>query len=184
MHIRESAEEASALSRELWLLPSDVPAQHLILAAAEREAGKVTLFPRPTEAHETDALAAAAEAAVNAIAEPVELDRLTPEQHAAADEMWERLEGGREPERTGPQLHVVGKEELPVSLPGEPVFADDREYALWLIDDLGRTGAHDRAWLAERLTSPTFRLWLDLDQARASDLITQLRTAPSVAREV
>jgi hypothetical protein len=43
-----------------------------------------------------------------------------------------------------------------------PFFADDREFALWLIAHPDRSSAEEKAWLDERLSNNSFRLWVGL----------------------
>jgi len=124
-----------------------------ILRDAEVRAGVLIAFPGPHETHETPALDAAAQA----LAGPVEIADLTPEQQAAADAAWEKLNAG-----DGDENKVVALAP-PAPEGARPVDASDCDFALWLIAHPEKASAEEKAWLDEKLSSNSFRLWVGLD---------------------
>lgn len=148
-----------------------------ILAHRERRASGLAAFPRPVETYETPELAAAAEAAAG----PKELDHLDENQIAAADALWQRLEG-QSPEP--PRLSVVGDPAEGPLLPASPqapecapapTFADDRDLALHLLENRERLSPGEATWLIGRLQEPAFRLWLYVEKEAAAALVSDLR---------
>ena len=130
-----------------------------ILRDAEVRAGTLVAFPRPGLEHETPALEAAAEA----VAGPVEINALTPEQQADADRLWAQL-------TTNDEDKIVRLEPRERGLDGaRPHFDDDREFALWLRAHPELSSAEEKAWLDERLSSNSFRLWIGLPVEDSGD---------------
>lgn len=135
-----------------------------ILRDAEVRAGTLVAFPRPTIEHETPAL----EAAAQAISGPVEIAALTPEQQAAADAKWAELTEDDEDKVVRLEArHATGGE--------RPHFADDREFALWLLQHPDDSNAEEKAWLDERLTSNSFRLWIGITRENSEEVRRKAR---------
>lgn len=140
-----------------------------ILAHAARRAAGLKAVTRLEIGHQTPGLAAAAEAAAG----PRQIADLTDEQKAAADAEWDRLH------RAAPLPKLTVVSEGPgASLPAVPAFEDDRERALFLIEQAPEALPEwDRDWLIDQLGSRAFRFWLELEDEKAASLVSTLRAA-------
>lgn len=124
-----------------------------ILAERARANASVVPLPVPGTPHETDALAAAAEAAAY---EPRKIAELTPAEIEIADRAWREINGEAEPDKRA-TAQIID------AATGRPYFADDKEYAEWVMANPDKADDQDRAWLAKKMESKTFRLWLGIE---------------------
>jgi transposase InsO family protein len=150
------AEQKAELKRRT---KSSVVTAMEMLAHEESQAGKVTAFPKRTEIHETEDLA---QAAIAAAGEQPVYRQLTPEEEAAADAEFDRLEG-----RTTGGDNVT---RLPVpERPAEPTEQEilrmsDEEYGRWLLANRATLAPHHQANLDRFLQNPSMRCLLGLEE--------------------
>ncbi len=81
-----------------------------------------------------------------------------------ADAAWDKMN----PAEDDDENKVVAL--TPPALEGDrPFFPTDRDFALWLIAHPEQSNAKEKAWLDEKLSSNSFRLWVGLTVENSDD---------------
>ena len=135
-----------------------------ILAKARDDADGLVAFPAPASLHETPALTAATDAAAGRGPEMIAV--LTDEQREDAGRLWDEISAGEAD--TAADIIELGSGD------GRPTFADDREYARWLIEHPEQRDERDAAWLKDQLRRWNFRTLIEISDEEAKTLTEEL----------
>ncbi len=125
-----------------------------IIADSTTHSASLVAFPARATEHSTEPLEEAARAAA-AVDGPRVVADLTDEQRALADAKWRELTGEPQPIATVIELRPQSS--------ARPHFENDKEFALWVLENPQAATDEDRARLDELLASKSFRLWIGYD---------------------
>ncbi|MEX2450947.1 MAG: Mu transposase C-terminal domain-containing protein, partial [Rhodospirillales bacterium] len=139
-----------------------------LIAAGQNESNIVVALPRAGDAHETDALNAAAIAVIEHNG-PKHFKELTIEEREAADALWARYNSDDEDAGTGTgdTESKVTKVDFGARAAAEserPIFTDDRAWALWVLNNPEEADDDERAEVTRRMKSTTFRQWVGMGE--------------------